>query len=155
MSLLIVLVFLGIAVLGMPLAFSLGIGAVAGLIYSDVDFNLLPSRMMNAVNAFPLMSIPFFVLAGEIMMKAGIMQRLIDLANAAVGQVKGGLAHVAMGAGLGLSITKAFVEGYGGSVKVVSEHEQGSCFTLQLPDADLGPGPDDGAEPNHLTPREH
>ncbi len=59
------------------------------------------------------------------------------------------------GTGLGLSITKAFVEGYGGSVKVISEHERGSCFTLQLPDADLGPGPDDGAEPNHLTPREH
>lgn len=91
------------ALLGMPLAFSLGVAAVSGILVSGFDLNVLPSRMMNAVNAFPLMSIPFFVLAGEIMMKAGIMQRLIDLANAAVGQVKGGLAHVAMGAGLGLS----------------------------------------------------
>ena len=82
LSLLIVLAFLGIAVLGMPLAFALGIGGVAGLIASDVDFNLLPTRMMNAINAFPLMSIPFFILAGELMMKAGIMDRLIDLASA-------------------------------------------------------------------------
>ena len=103
LSLLIIIVFMGIALLGMPLAFALGIGGVAGLIASDVDFNLLPTRMMNAINAFPLMSIPFFILAGELMMKAGIMERLIDLANAVVGRVRGGLAHVTMLAGLGLS----------------------------------------------------
>ena len=103
MSLLIVLVFFGIAVLGMPLAFALGIGALAGLIHSDVDLNLLPTRMMNAVNAFPLMTIPFFILAGELMMKAGIMERLIDLANAVIGRVRGGLAHVTVLAGMGLS----------------------------------------------------
>jgi tripartite ATP-independent transporter DctM subunit len=103
MSLLVILVFLGIALLGMPLAFALGSAAVAGLIASDVDFNLLPTRMMNAVNAFPLMSIPFFILAGELMLKAGMMDRIIDLANAVVGRVRGGLAHVTMLAGLGLS----------------------------------------------------
>jgi tripartite ATP-independent transporter DctM subunit len=103
MSLLIILVFVAAAVLGMPLAFALGASAVAGLIASDVDFNLLPTRMMNAVNAFPLMSIPFFILAGELMLKAGMMERIIDLANAVVGRVRGGLAHVTMLAGLGLS----------------------------------------------------
>jgi tripartite ATP-independent transporter DctM subunit len=102
-SLVIVLVFLGIAVLGMPLAFALGVAAIAGMAMSDIDYNLLPTRMMNAVNAFPLMSIPFFILAGELMMKAGIMERLIDLANAVVGRVRGGLAHVTMLSGLGLS----------------------------------------------------
>ena len=103
MSLLVILVFLGVAILGMPLAFALGLSAVAGLAASDVDFNLLPTRMMNAVNAFPLMSIPFFILAGELMLKAGMMDRIIDLANAVVGRVRGGLAHVTMLAGLGLS----------------------------------------------------
>jgi tripartite ATP-independent transporter DctM subunit len=103
MSLLVILVFLGVALLGMPLAFALGLSAVAGLVASDVDFNLLPTRMMNAVNAFPLMSIPFFILAGELMLKAGMMDRIIDLANAVVGRVRGGLAHVTMLAGLGLS----------------------------------------------------
>ena len=49
----------------MPLAFGLGAAGVVALAISDVEFNLLPSRMMSAVNAFPLMSIPFFILAGE------------------------------------------------------------------------------------------
>ncbi|MFM7346903.1 MAG: TRAP transporter large permease [Tagaea sp.] len=103
MSAAVMLVFFGAGLLGMPLAFSLGAGAVAGLWISGIDYNMLPSRMMNAVNAFPLMSIPFFVLAGELMMKAGIMERLIDLANAAVGRVRGGLGHVTILAGMGLS----------------------------------------------------
>ncbi len=103
MSLLIITVFMVIGLLGMPLAFALGTSAVAGLMASNVDFNMLPTRMMNAVNAFPLMSIPFFILAGELMLKAGMMERLIDLANAVVGRVRGGLAHVTMLAGLGLS----------------------------------------------------
>jgi tripartite ATP-independent transporter DctM subunit len=103
MSLVILLVFFGVALLGMPLAFSLGLSAMAGLLVSDVDLNLLPSRMMSSVNAFPLMSIPFFILAGELMLKAGMMERLIDLANAVVGRVRGGLGHVTIFAGLGLS----------------------------------------------------
>jgi TRAP-type transport system large permease protein len=49
------------------------------------------------------MTIPFFILAGELMMKAGIMERLIDLANSVVGRVRGGLAHVTVLAGMGLS----------------------------------------------------
>ncbi len=82
---------------------SLGIAAVAGLMASNVDFNLLPSRMMSSVNAFPLMTIPFFILAGELMLKAGMMERLIDLANTVVGRMRGGLGHVTVLAGMGLS----------------------------------------------------
>ena len=103
MSAAVMLAFLGAGLIGMPLAFALGAGAVVGLWMSGIDHTMLPSRMMNAVNAFPLMSIPFFVLAGELMMKAGIMERLIDLANAAVGRVRGGLGHVTILAGMGLS----------------------------------------------------
>ena len=103
MSAAVMLAFFGAGLLGMPLAFALGVGALVGLGMSGIDATMLPSRMMNAVNAFPLMSIPFFVLAGELMMKAGIMERLIDLANAAVGRVRGGLGHVTVLAGMGLS----------------------------------------------------
>lgn len=103
MTLAVILSFFAVALLGMPLAFALGFSALVGLHVTGVDFNMLPTRMMNAVNAFPLMSIPFFILAGELMMKGGIMERLIDLANAVVGRVRGGLAHVTMLAGLGLS----------------------------------------------------
>jgi TRAP-type transport system large permease protein len=103
MSLLIILVFFFIGLLAMPLSLSLGIAAVAGLMASNVDFNLLPSRMMSSVNAFPLMTIPFFILAGELMLKAGMMERLIDLANTIVGRLRGGLGHVTVFAGMGLS----------------------------------------------------
>ena len=103
MTLYVMIGFFVAALLGMPLAFALGFGAVIGIFTSDIDSNMLPTRMMNAVNAFPLMSIPFFILAGELMMKGGIIERLIDLANAVVGRVRGGLAHVTMLAGLGLS----------------------------------------------------
>ena len=103
MSLLIILVFFGVGLLAMPLSLSLGVAAVAGLTASNVDYNLLPSRMMSAVNAFPLMTIPFFILAGELMLKAGMMERLIDLANTIVGRLRGGLGHVTVLAGMGLS----------------------------------------------------
>ena len=61
---------------GMPLAFALGIAAHRRpRADPSVDFNMLPPRMMNAVNSFPLMSIPLFMVAGELMIKGGIMEQ--------------------------------------------------------------------------------
>ena len=78
MSLGIFLGFLLLGVIGMPIAFSLGLAAMVALAFSDVGLAIVPQRMMHAVNSFPLMSIPFFILAGELMVKAGIVERLID-----------------------------------------------------------------------------
>lgn len=103
MSMGIFLGFLLLGVIGMPIAFSLGFAAMVALAFSDVGFAIIPQRMMHAVNSFPLMSIPFFILAGELMVKAGIVERLIELANAVVGRVRGGLAHVTMLSGAGLA----------------------------------------------------
>ncbi|MBU2964098.1 TRAP transporter large permease [Amphritea sp. 2_MG-2023] len=91
--------FLGLALLGMPLAFSIGVGALAGIWLLDFDWVVLPQRMMHAVNSFPLMAIPLFMLAGELMVRAGIMDRLISFANSMVGRVHGGLAHVTITSG--------------------------------------------------------
>ena len=103
MSIGIFLGFLLLGMLGMPIAFSLGFAALIALALSPDGFAIIPQRMMHAVNSFPLMSIPFFILAGELMVKAGIVERLIELANAVVGRVRGGLAHVTMLAGAGLA----------------------------------------------------
>ncbi len=103
MSLSVIGIFLGLAALGMPLAFSLGTSALAGLLLAGFDISILPSRIMNAVNSFPLMSIPLFMVTGELMLKAGIMDRLVDLANAFIGRVRGGLAQVAIISGAGLA----------------------------------------------------
>lgn len=103
MSLAITLAFFAVGLLGMPIAFALGFGSLAGLWIADVDANMLPQRMLHAINSFPLMSIPFFMLAGELMIKADIMPRLIEFANAFVGRVRGGLGHATMIAAAGLS----------------------------------------------------
>ena len=103
MSLAVVVGFMLLAVFGLPIAFAMGSAALAALAYSGVDYSMVPQRMMHAVNSFPLMSIPFFMLAGELMIKAGIVERLIALANAMVGRVRGGMAHVTMLSGAGLA----------------------------------------------------
>ena len=81
MSLAIIIGFLVLATLGMPIAFALGVAALGVVSVSNIEFSMLPQRMMHSVNSFPLMAIPFFMLAGELMIKAGIVERLIDLAN--------------------------------------------------------------------------
>jgi tripartite ATP-independent transporter DctM subunit len=103
MSLAVVIAFMALSLLGLPIAFAMGVAAVAALLFTGVDLSLLPQRMMHSVNSFPLMSIPFFMLAGELMIKAGIVERLIALANSIVGRVRGGMAHVTMLAGAGLA----------------------------------------------------
>ncbi len=103
MSYLIMVAFFAAALLGMPIAFALGLASIIGLLVAGIDLNMMPQRMMHAVNSFPLMSIPFFMLAGELMIKAEIMSRLIEFANAFIGRVRGGLAHVTIVAAAGLS----------------------------------------------------
>lgn len=103
MSVGIVVAFMLLACAGLPIAFAMGVAALGGLWLTGVDFSMVPQRMMHSVNSFPLMSIPFFMLAGELMIKAGIVERLISLANAMVGRVRGGMAHVTMLSGAGLA----------------------------------------------------
>lgn len=103
MSAAVVLGFMALALLGQPIAFAMGSASLFALVVSGVDLSMVPQRMMHAVNSFPLMSIPFFMLAGELMIKAGIVERLIGLANAVVGRVRGGMAHVTMISGAGLA----------------------------------------------------
>jgi C4-dicarboxylate transporter DctM subunit len=88
-----VLVFLGTMVLGFPVAFCLGITSLVVLFIGDVPLLLIAQRMFTGIDSFPLMAVPFFVLAGELMNRGGTTRRLIDFANVLVGRVPGGLAH--------------------------------------------------------------
>jgi tripartite ATP-independent transporter DctM subunit len=103
MSLFVIVGFMLLALFGLPIAFAMGVASMIALWVGGVDFSMVPQRMMHSVNSFPLMSIPFFMLAGELMIKANIIERLIALANTLVGRVRGGLAHVTMLAGAGLA----------------------------------------------------
>ncbi|HIJ57476.1 MAG TPA: TRAP transporter large permease [Deltaproteobacteria bacterium] len=81
---------------GIPIAFGLAIAPVLGFILADkmVFMKLLPQRLFLGINQFPLLAIPLFLLAGEIMNIGGITLRLVRFANVLVGHFRGGLAHV-------------------------------------------------------------
>lgn len=103
MSTFVVIGFIAVALLGLPIAFAMGLSSIIAIWLSGIDISIIPQRMMYSVNSFPLMAIPFFMLSGELMIKAGIIERLISFANALVGRVRGGLAHVTMLSGAGLA----------------------------------------------------
>src|SRR5699024_4653498 len=84
--------------LGVPIAFALGLSSVFALIYGDMSLMLVAQKMYNGINSFPIMAIPLFLLAGNIMAEAKISERLINLASLLVGRFTGGLANVSTAA---------------------------------------------------------
>ncbi|MVT50096.1 TRAP transporter large permease subunit [Bradyrhizobium yuanmingense] len=83
--------------LGMPIAFALIVCGVALMHYLDIfDSQIIAQNIVNGADSFPLMAVPFFMLAGEIMNKGGLAKRIVDIALAMVGHVKGGLGYVAI-----------------------------------------------------------
>jgi tripartite ATP-independent transporter DctM subunit len=93
---------LGLVVLNVPIAVSLGIVAVVAMVASH-GFSALPNLPVvtyNGATSFPLLAIPLFILAGAIMNASGISRRLIAFASALFGWARGGLAHVSIGASM-------------------------------------------------------
>lgn len=89
--------FLTTAALGMPLAFTLALTSFSYVIgIGGVGLIILPIRILGAVDSFVLLAIPFFVFGGALMETAGISERIVQLAVAIVGRVRGGLAMVAV-----------------------------------------------------------
>jgi tripartite ATP-independent transporter DctM subunit len=94
MSLAVILLLLGLILVGVPVGFSLMITATAMMYVADVNLMMIPVQMFAGTNAFPLLAIPLFILMGELMSATTISARLIDLASAMVGWIRGGLSHV-------------------------------------------------------------
>ncbi|MFK8254158.1 TRAP transporter large permease [Ancylobacter terrae] len=91
------LVLLGSIFLGMPIAFALIITAGALMWHLGAfDWQLIALQMVNGADSFPLLAIPFFLLAGEAMNAGGLSRRLVDLGLALVGHLRGGLGYVAI-----------------------------------------------------------
>lgn len=87
--------FLVTGALGMPLAFTLALTAVTYLLgIGGVGLIILPIKILGGVDSFVLLAIPLFILAGALMESGGISERIVDLAMAIVGKVRGGLAMV-------------------------------------------------------------
>ncbi len=89
-------VFLALLLLGLPVFF--GLLAAPGILLwlngQERDITLLYRNLYNGMDSFPLMAIPFFMLAGELMNKGGITLRLVEFSQALMGHFRGGLAHV-------------------------------------------------------------
>jgi len=80
--------------IGVPVAFSLGLAAIAGAIWYDIPLQAVMLKISDGVDEFALLAIPFFVLAGAIMAEGGMALRLVNLAKVFVGFIRGGLALV-------------------------------------------------------------
>lgn len=88
---------LGAMALGMPIAFALIVCGIALMHFLDIfDSQIVAQNIINGADSFPLMAVPFFMLAGEIMNKGGLARRIVDIAFAVVGHVRGGLGYVAI-----------------------------------------------------------
>ncbi|WP_227939288.1 TRAP transporter large permease [Alkalihalobacillus deserti] len=95
--LLVSIVFIILLLLNMPIAFTIGISSILFfLLEPNLPTALAVQRMVSGTQSFPLLAVPFFVLAGHIMNAAGITSRLIHLANVLTGHLVGGLAHVSI-----------------------------------------------------------
>jgi len=80
-------------VMGIPLALVMGITGFAVILAMGVPLQLVAQRMFTGIDSFPLMAVPFFILAGDLMNRGGTTVRIIGFANSLVGHIRGGLAH--------------------------------------------------------------
>ena len=92
-----ILALLGAMALGAPIAFSLLICGVAMMLQmNNFDTQIIAQNLLEGANNYPLMAVPFFMLTGELMNAGGLSQRIVDVADALVGHVRGGLGYVAI-----------------------------------------------------------
>jgi len=86
--------FVVLLILRVPITFTLAISSIVTAFYLNIPLLAIVQRMVQGVNSFSLLAIPFFILAGEIMSQGGISRRLIEFSNILIGRVRGGLAQV-------------------------------------------------------------
>ena len=89
-----VITFFVLIFLSFPVAYAIGIASVVGMMYMGLNLQQIVQLMVKGVFSFSLMAVPFFIIAGEIMGKGGISDRLIKLSDSLVGWMPGGLAMV-------------------------------------------------------------
>src|SRR4030042_4989153 len=83
---------------GRAIAFAMGVTSLIGVVIyrgiGNIPFGMMAQRMVYGVNSFPLLAIPFFLLAGRLMNTSGITDRIFKFCNVLIGHVQGGLGHV-------------------------------------------------------------
>ena len=83
--------FFGFLVLGVPVAFAIGLSSLCTILYEGLPLAVLFQQMMSGMNVFSFLAIPFFVFSGELMLHGGVADKIVRLAQSAAGHVRGGL----------------------------------------------------------------
>ena len=91
-------IFLGLMVIGVPIGFAMGLTALFGFfkVGDPALLTMLPQRFFSAMDSFSLLALPFFFLAGDIMNRVGLSERLIEFCDVLFGRLRGGLAQVSI-----------------------------------------------------------
>ena len=83
--------FIVFLLLGVPVAFAIGLSAICAILYEGLPIAVLFQQMMSGMNIFSFLAIPFFVFSGELMLHGGIADKIVNLARNVVGHIRGGL----------------------------------------------------------------
>jgi len=83
--------FMGFLVIGVPVAFAIGLASIATIAFEDLPIAVAFQQMTSGMNAFSFLAIPFFIFTGELMLYGGIADRIVNFAKSMVGHVRGGL----------------------------------------------------------------
>ncbi len=95
MASLLIGIFVVALVIGLPVSICMGMaGMLSVVITGRFPAMVVPQYLFNGISSFPLMAVPFFILAAEIMTESGLTQSLLKFANDLVGHIRGGLGHV-------------------------------------------------------------
>jgi tripartite ATP-independent transporter DctM subunit len=126
-------------IIGVPVSISIGLTCMAVLWAENDLFNipltLFPLKMMHGVNSFPLLAIPFFILAANVMNKGSVTTRIFNFANALVGHLRGGLGHVNVVASMifaGMSGTAVADAAGLGALEIKAMKEQGYPLSYSI-----------------------
>lgn len=95
-----IICFLGLMVIGLPIAYNLIISTLVYLLVADFNIVLIVSKMYDGMNSFSFLAVPFFVLTGQLMLKGRLLELMIDFVNVWFGRFKGAIAIVTIGASL-------------------------------------------------------
>ena len=94
MAFLLIAILLGLIFIGIPIGFSLMLTAFFTMLIADIDIITIPIQMFSGTNKLVLLAIPLFIFMGELMGATKVADKIINLARALVGWMRGGLAHV-------------------------------------------------------------
>lgn len=90
------LIFFAVAFIGLPIALALvAASSIPLVLFTNTSLMVIPQRIFVSMDSFSLMALPFFMIAGGLMVEGGVSKRLVDMANSLVGHIPGGLAVVA------------------------------------------------------------